>query len=327
MKKALLITSLLLPLSLAASTMHSAKDTNSNPINDPTPQTTVESANDTTFLYKGKRIVVDDSKELLSVKAYQQDGDTLQCCYEGNFNNGRTTEHWEVMENFSIPFLGVFQRKSKGQSQSTSSHFKSHWAGIVFGFNNAVNTKSGGLNGANGVENNYGHSYEIAWNISDTHISLPHPNLGIVLGFGLDWRNYRMDDNSRFVKEGGKLSVTSYPDGCTPKFSRLKTLDITFPILLEWQTLSSHRKVYASVGPVINFKVYSSILTRYTDANGQAYKEFKKGVYQNPVNADLQAMIGCRNIALYAKYSLFPLLQTSKAPEMHGFSTGIMWVF
>jgi hypothetical protein len=135
-----------------------------------------------------------------------------------------------------------------------------------------------------------------------------------------------MDGNSRFLKDNGELSVTDYPDNSKPHYSRLKTFSIALPIMLEYQ-FARRGNFFISAGGIVNITPHSSIKTIYNDEDGDLRKRTVNEVYHNPINIDLQALMGYKHIAIYAKYTTMPVLDTSRAPKLHGLSCGIHWAF
>ena len=72
-------------------------------------------------------------------------------------------------------------------------------------------------------------------------------NSYVGLTFGLDWRNYKMIGNNRWVKDGDKTFITNYPDGTDVNYSRLRTLSLTLSFMYGYKF---NRYVSMQVGPV-----------------------------------------------------------------------------
>lgn len=280
--------------------------------------------NDTTIIYKEKVVTIKDSEEETSVSIRKTDGqNSYKMYYEARYSDdGKKKGTWHLNSTFDFPFSDLILKKDKNRKSKISHKFDPHWSGLGFGFCNAVQTATGGFNGPVGVNADFARSYEIFWNIFSIHIPINRRNWGLVSGLGLNWRNYKMNNQYRFIKEGTDLRIGEYPEGASIDYSRLKTFDITIPLLLEWQSPKTRGRFFISLGPVVGFKTYSSVKTKYS-LNGTDCKEFHKGIHQNPVNVDILAQIGYRHIGLYVKYSLFPVLQTRYSPDLHSLSTGI----
>lgn len=143
------------------------------------------------------------------------------------------------------------------------------------------------------------------------------------LGFGLDWRNYRMKDDYRFVKEGASVTVAPYPDGADIDFSRIKVFSITLELMLNQRLFGN---VWLSAGGVVNFNTHSSVKTRYSVPEGEGMKPIKEtgnNIGQRPVTFDLKAQLDIDPIAFYVKYSPTTVLQKNKGPQFHSLSVGV----
>ena len=184
--------------------------------------------------------------------------------------------------------------------------------GFGFGVVNAVDAPDG-------MDVDMGASYELSMDHLLRFNYNLLPTTSISMGFGMTWRNYRMTGRTRFIKEGDKLVLGSYPEGADIKFSRLKVFSLTVPFMIN-QSLG--KNMVFSVGPVINFNTHASLKTRYT-LNGEKVKETDKNIHQNRMTIDLMAKLRFKSIGVYAKYSPTDMLNTEFGPKFRSFSTGI----
>lgn len=155
----------------------------------------------------------------------------------------------------------------------------------------------------------------------------PTRNTHFTLGFGVDWRNYRMKGDRRFLKDGDNLLVASYPDGADINFSRIKVFSMTLELMLKQRI---YKGIYLHVGPVINFNTHASIKTRYSVGSGkdkERFKETSSDICQNPVTVDFKGQLNFKNIGFYFKYSPTNTLDTDWGPEFKSISTGIVMRF
>lgn len=152
----------------------------------------------------------------------------------------------------------------------------------------------------------------------------PVKNTSLTMGFGVDWRNYRMKGNTRFIKEGANISLGSYPEGADINFSRLKVFSLTLDLMLR-QRLFGHVSVAA--GPVVNFNTSGTLKTRYTLVNGdnrESIKERNRNIHQNAVTVDFKGELKIDPIAFYIKYSPMNVLDTNYGPKFRSISAGAM---
>ena len=258
------------------------------------------------------RMTVEGSKDSPDYRyVYSHSSDSM------DFAVVREREHDDAY--FSVSFSRFLKNKNKNRK------FEAHWSGFGFGFCSVAHSGIGGLNGPEGVSANMSASHELFWNITSVSHAFGKSGVGLVAGVGIDWRNFRMDDNYRFVKENSKVAVVSYNEGENPEFSRLKVFSITIPLFLEWQ-LSSNG-FFVNAGPVMNINTYASLKTRYTTTDGKKHKDIDKGVHQVPVTVDFMGQMGYGILGVYIKYSPFHLLQTAYAPEMRPLTCGLILQF
>ena len=152
----------------------------------------------------------------------------------------------------------------------------------------------------------------------------PFKRTYLSLGFGVDWRNYRMKGDNRFLKEDNKLIVAPYPDGADVNFSRVKVFSMTLELMLR-QGFNKH--VAIEVGPVVNFNTHASIKTRYSTGKGkdkERFKETSSNIHQKPVTVDFKAGLIINPIEFYFKYSPTNTLDTDYGPEFKSMSAGII---
>ena len=141
----------------------------------------------------------------------------------------------------------------------------------------------------------------------------------IAFGVGLSWRNYRMTGNYRFVKSAeGVTSVQPVPEGAEPKFSRVKTFGLSFPILYKFNRV---KRFSLQFGPIINCISHSSMLTRYK-LDGKKIKESETDLHHNPVTVDLIAILSNPIVDMYVKWSPCNAFQSDFAPKFHSLSFG-----
>lgn len=140
------------------------------------------------------------------------------------------------------------------------------------------------------------------------------------MNFGLNWRNYRMKNENRFLKDANKVIIAPYPEGADIEFSRVKIFSMTTEMMLQ-QNLT--KNIMVAIGPVINFNTHGSIKTRYK-LNGEGQKETSSNIKQNAVTIDYKAEVGISPISFYFKYSPSNVLNTDFGPQFHSMSAGLI---
>ncbi len=140
------------------------------------------------------------------------------------------------------------------------------------------------------------------------------------VGFGVEWKNYRMTSRRQFVKaDNGSTTVEPLGDAVDPKFSRIKTFGLIFPIMYTYEK----RDWGFSLGAIIDCNSHSSIKTRYR-LDGKKYKQTAKDLHHNTATVDLMATVITPLVNFYVKYNPCEVLDTDYGPKFHSLSFGIM---
>lgn len=227
---------------------------------------------------------------------------------------GETSTNWD----FNIPFKNSGSTKSSNRRQNARFSFDL-LSDLEFGMG-LVSAHSQ----APGMDVEFGNA---GWEFFLINLYKweyrPLKKTRLSLGFGVDWRNYRMKGENRFLKENNKLVIAPYPDGADIKFSRVKVFSMTLELMLR-QDFNKHVSIMA--GPVVNFNTHGSIKTRYTIGNGkekEGFKETSSNIHQKPVTVDFKAQFVISPISFYFKYSPTNTLDTDYGPEFKSISAGL----
>lgn len=253
------------------------------------------------------RVTLTETSKSVNVEIRGKEGDKS---FRFNYSKSLGEDAMETMVqradswDFSLPII-------KGKKKKGSTHYVGV-GGIGFGFVSA-------LGAPRDVDVDMAASYEIF----ATLLSLNRRFVGkheFSVGIGLDWKNYRMTGNRRFLKEGGHIRVDNYPEGADVDFSRLKIFSLTFPFQY---TYSFAKNWNVSAAAILNLNTYGSLKTRYT-VEGKDAKDFQKKIHQKPTSVDFMGSISWHGFGLYVKYAPFNVLQTDLGPSFSGISTGFV---
>lgn len=154
------------------------------------------------------------------------------------------------------------------------------------------------------------------------------PNLSVAPGFGI--ATYNVFNNSLISKDtDGKTIFTQIPDSIDYKKNKLVTsyLDVPLEIRMRTKPNSKNNKSFrlavgARVGLLINGH------TKYKGKDltgGNSDVKFKNLLVPNinKFRYGLSGRIGYGNINVFGYYSLSPLFEKDKGPEINQFSVGI----
>lgn len=209
--------------------------------------------------------------------------------------------------DFEFPMVKV---KKSGTSTEVKADLGSSFS---FGF-------IGGVGQAEGVSIDMGQSYEMEWgDVISAKAAIGKKDY-VRIGMGFDWRNYRVTDFKMFSKdERGIISMQDYPEGTEPKFSRIHTFSLSFPIKYYHYF---NKNVFFAAGPELYFTPYGSLKTRYYE-NGEKRKITAGNVHQNRFSVGIGAEISIHHIGIYYKYNPFRTLRSSYGPKFSTMTVGL----
>ena len=213
--------------------------------------------------------------------------------------------------DFELPMLKVGKNESRSTVEiELSSSFS-------FGFIT-------GINQAEGVSIDMGQSYEMEWgDVISSKVRVGKKDF-MRIGMGFDWRNYRVTDFKMFSKdERGIITMQDYPEGTEPKFSRIHTFSLSFP-LKYYHYLN--KKVYFAIGPELYFTPWGSLKTRYYE--GDEKRKITAGnVHQSRFSVGVGAEVIVHHVGIYYKYNPFNVLSSSYGPKFSTMTVGLKVAF
>lgn len=203
--------------------------------------------------------------------------------------------------------------------------FNGHWEGMEFGFNAFDKPDYSMYNAADKdfMSLNQGKSLEFNFNFYELNIGLCKNYVGLVSGMGLSFNNYRFEDPYTLLK--GQFMTE--PVHLNPENLAKTKLAITYlnvPLLLEFQIpVNQHEgRLFVNAGIVGGVKIGSHTKVKYGDKKDKD----RSGFNLNSFKYAATARIGYKDICLFANYSLTPLFESGKGPELTPFTIGISFL-
>ena len=250
--------------------------------------------NDTVVIYNPKKVTIVTGDSLQRIIVSGKEGDDkftyqntirlVDSNYVSTTRIGR--DRWEL-----IPSVKVGKKKDDTEGRTYDNAISAH-----FGIGFTAPTKADARTDFSTFK-----SWEIFATIAqwDHYFERRHRN-SVSLGFGIDWKNYRMTGDTRFVKApDGNVALENYPLQVSPDFSRIKVFSLTANLGF---THSFDKDFWIGFGPVVNFNVYGSILTEYS-MYGDDIKRKEKDIRQRPITIDWMLRLGIMGVPFYLKYS------------------------
>ena len=250
--------------------------------------------NDTVVIHNPRKVTIVTGDSLQRIIVSGKEGDDkftyqntirlVDSNYVSTTRIGR--DRWEL-----IPSVKVGKKKDDTEGRTYDNAISAH-----FGIGFTAPTKADARTDFSTFK-----SWEIFATIAqwDHYFERRHRN-SVSLGFGIDWKNYRMTGDTRFVKApDGNVALENYPLQVSPDFSRIKVFSLTANLGF---THSFDKDFWIGFGPVVNFNVYGSILTEYS-LYGDDIKRKEKDIRQRPITIDWMLRLGIMGVPFYLKYS------------------------
>jgi hypothetical protein len=239
----------------------------------------------------------------------------------------------EALEGPGINIVNYPERRdwdeqdNEREHHRRSSRFRGHWTGIELGFNNITTSRD---NFAMPADIDYmtlhsGKSTNFNINFSQLSLGLGR-HIGFVTGLGLNWNNYRFDGNNTIVK-GTNGVIEELDPGLKLEKSKLATLFLTLPFLLEIQIPVNNNHLSIAAGPIGALKLSSH--TKMVFEDGHTVKSW--GDFSlNMLRCGATARVGYGNFQLFGTYYKTPLFEAGKGPggyDLYPFEIGIALTF
>jgi hypothetical protein len=226
---------------------------------------------------------------------------------------------------------------------------RNHWAGIDLGINGFVNNQgSFNLNHDISLEQtspkkvtqfmelDYSKSWVFSLNFYEHFFKIYQQRFGLVTGLGLEYNNYELKHNVRLVENGGSYvsnNVNAYNENYTwgvvdtnVSFSknRFKTFYINAPLMFEINTGDHKNKSFhLSAGAIFGYKFTTRMKYIYKENGDQQKVKDDNDFNTNPFKVALTARVGVGWLNVFATYSLTPLFESGRGPELYPFSVGV----
>jgi len=208
--------------------------------------------------------------------------------------------------------------------------FSGHLTGIIIGINGYLDN-----HGQENVSSDYSfmntiHEKSIEFSIYflDKSIALTENQAGIVTAIGLKYNNYRFDINQMSdINNNARSWFSDLPDDTNITKSKLNTLNISIPLVLEFQIPDKGDCFYISGGVEGNLKLKSQTKLVYYEKGKRIKRKNKNDFGLSELRYNLIARAGYNNFGIYSTYSPVALFKKDKGPELYPYSAGVLFFF
>ena len=263
------------------------------------------SENDTLTILKPRKVRIITGDSIQKIKVYGREGED-KYTYESKIllvDSNYVSEESINKDTWTFDFI-------KSKSHGTGYPLKQRNLSSRLGFGLCY-----GANADYKGPQSVGSSWEIMWTIAEIEKYGYGKHNGFSIGFGVNWRNFRIDGRSKFVKlDDGTITEEALPAGYDNDFSRIKVFSLTIPVMWKYRT----KQVTFGLGPVFNINTYASIKNRYWDADGEKHKQIFKKIHQRPITVDIMAEVSFHNwFSIYGKFSPMTILNSTYANDVN----------
>ena len=261
--------------------------------------------NDTLTILKPKKVRIITGDSIQKIKVYGREGED-KYTYESKIllvDSNYVSEESINKDTWTFDFI-------KSKSHGTGYPLKQRNLSSRLGFGLCY-----GANADYKGPQSVGSSWEIMWTIAEIEKYGYGKHNGFSIGFGVNWRNFRIDGRSKFVKlDDGTITEEALPAGYDNDFSRIKVFSLTIPVMWKYRT----KQVTFGLGPVFNINTYASIKNRFWDADGEKHKQMFKKIHQRPITVDIMAEVSFHNwFSIYGKFSPMTILNSTYANDVN----------
>lgn len=242
-----------------------------------------------------------------------------------------TTVHFPIqrVDTAATASTSVRQRITMGKTLNFSIGTRSHWSICSGGFSIGW-VSAPGHPSTMPVE--MGKSWEISWaEVVGLRYDVS-PTTELKLGFGLNWRNYKMTKpESRFTFDNaGNVTSAPYPEGMQPRNSRLKVFNLQLPLAVKQKMPFKlfGQEQWAAVGVTLNYSPHASMLTRYQAPDGSKVKTSCDKIGHRRWSYELTGILGLSEaVGVYVRYQPVSILRGAGQPDFRSLSTGLIFCY
>ena len=244
-------------------------------------------------------------------------------------SSGDSTKRYTINERYEIIV------HNKKDDDTTSLTYKKHhsnkvrkknWAGLEL-FENGYLTPDNNITLASNhdyLSPEYGiKNLGCNLNLFEKDFRFANGKLQFVTGLGFSWNSYALK-NKTVLNPDSSYTGYTYNTAASYSKNKLKESFLTVPLLFELNTSKKDsRNFHIAAGVIGGIKLGSRTKQDYK-MGGHDFHDVKKDDYNLfPFKLDATVRVGYGQFTLFATYSLTPLFEYGKGPELYPFTVGI----
>lgn len=210
--------------------------------------------------------------------------------------------------------------------EDPEEHFK-HWRGFSMGINGYMS--SPGVVSVpekyNYMDLDYRRSLNFQFNIVERQINLVKNNFKIVTGFGFDYHLFELANKTSLNADSSfTWGVIDSTELYSYKRNKLRCTYVQVPLLLEFNTSNDPEETFhIAFGVIGQFLISSRTKQVLMEGKDEITNIRKDGYNMSPFAAKAHVNLGYKNWTFFGEYSLTPLFQSGKGPELYPFTAGV----
>jgi len=218
--------------------------------------------------------------------------------------------------------------KDYGHCRGCKGQRYNHFAGIDLGVNGFLSPEMSVDLQKEGqfMDLNYRKSISLSLNIWEWYIPIAKEKLGLLSGVGFEFNNYYLDrDITLFADEDTTIGFADATKSIEK--NRFKSSMINVPLMLETNIgKDAEHSFHLALGGQVSYRLGSKSKQVFDQA-GKEYKVKNRNDYNmNDFRFNAVGRIGYGDFTLFASYSLTPMFDKNKGPELYPFTVGISLV-
>jgi len=233
---------------------------------------------------------------------------------------------------FTDTSISVKRRKEK---------YKGHLAAITIGVNSlnvekknntmimiAPEPQEGVELSESALELDQMRAWEFGFNVMEFNFGLYDNRVGVSIGLGFNFNNYRFKNNYRIYNTDKKV-VSALDTVYNFRKSKMTISSVKIPLIFEYQSKKNKKDnslFYINAGMFISYNMSQHMKYVY-DKNGEKIKERDYETFHlHPFQYGVTARIGIGFLEIYAEYNISEMFKDNNDLKVNQFSVGVVLI-
>jgi hypothetical protein len=199
------------------------------------------------------------------------------------------------------------------------------WGGFEFGLTNFINTDYELDLPSDGqfMDLKVVNSTEFNFNFAEKSLGIIKNYVGIVTGMGLQYQNYRFEDDFSLTKEDD--GIVAAPVDVDLYKNRLSIWHLNIPLMMEFQipVYGENTRIKVAAGVIGGLRIGSRQVQKYMINDEKQKVKIKDDFYLRNFNYGFTARVGYGDMAIFANYYPQTLFENCMGPEIYPVTIGL----